>query len=76
MGNRCFIPANKLKSTTGSQAKSLRLMFDMGNGTPTGISMLPRKAVDHNVWYNLMGQPVVAPVRGIYIHNGRKVIIK
>ncbi len=76
MGNRCFIPANKLTTTSGGQAKSLRLMFDMGNGTPTGISMLPRKAVEDNVWYNLMGQPVVAPVRGIYIHNGRKVIIK
>ena len=27
-------------------------------------------------YYNLMGQPVSSPTQGIYIHNGKKVIVK
>ena len=35
----------------------------------------PAEATD-NTYYNLNGQRVIAPTKGIYIHNGRKVIIK
>ena len=35
----------------------------------------PAKATD-NTYYNLNGQRVTTPTKGIYIHNGRKVIIK
>ena len=43
------------------------------------ISNLPsanRQPAD-NAWYNMMGQKVQTPVKGqIYIHNGKKVVIK
>ena len=29
-----------------------------------------------NRYYNLMGQPVSTPTQGIYIHNGKKVVVK
>ena len=35
----------------------------------------PAEATD-NTYYNLNGQRVTTPTKGIYIHNGRKVIIK
>lgn len=30
----------------------------------------------NDVWYNLQGQRVVRPVKGLYIHKGRKVLVK
>ena len=31
---------------------------------------------DNDVYYNLNGQRVSNPQKGVYIHNGKKVIIK
>ena len=41
----------------------------------TGISTASSEMVDHS-YYNLQGQQVAQPRRGIYIVNGKKVIIK
>ena len=29
-----------------------------------------------NRYYNLMGQPTENPTNGIYIHNGKKILVK
>ena len=44
----------------------------------TGITQLNvNNQVDSNAWYNLMGQPVSKPSRsGIYIHQGKKMVIR
>lgn len=52
-------------------AKSLTFTLD---DTPTGITSA-RVDRDDN-FYNLMGLKVARPVKGIYIHHGKKVIIK
>ena len=31
---------------------------------------------EHDAWFNLQGQRVAKPGKGLYIHNGRKVVIK
>jgi hypothetical protein len=41
----------------------------------TGINTVRTNTPASNVFYNLQGQRVT-PRKGIYIHNGRKVIIK
>ena len=28
------------------------------------------------MWYNLHGQPIITPKQGIYIRNGRKVVVR
>ena len=33
-------------------------------------------ALDSNVWYNLAGQRVNNPSKGLFIHNGKKVVLK
>lgn len=46
--------------------------------TPTAITDIeaqPAQAGD-GLYYNLMGQPVAHPAAGIYIHNGKKVVVK
>ena len=45
-------------------------------GITTGIGTIN---ADHNangIYYNLMGQPVANPTPGIYIRDGRKIIVK
>ena len=46
-----------------------------GNGT-TAIKNIENKQDATGEYYNLQGQRVNAPAKGLYIHNGKKVIIK
>lgn len=50
------------------------LDIDFGDGT-TGIKNL-KVGVQDNVYYDLQGRRVLYPKKGIYIQNGKKVIIK
>ena len=50
------------------------LDIDFGDGT-TGIKNL-KVGVEDNVYYDLQGRRVLYPKKGIYILNGKKVIIK
>ena len=61
-----------LAAPTGSGAPFLS--FD-GEGGTTGISNVN---VNHNdnQWYDLSGRRVENPTKGLYIMNGKKVIIK
>ncbi len=43
---------------------------------PTSLSSLHAASNSDNGYYNLLGQKIAAPSHGIYIHNGRKVVIK
>ena len=45
--------------------------------SPTGISTpVTFKAPLSNTYYNMAGQRVANPTKGLYIVNGKKVIIK
>ena len=46
------------------------------NIDPTSLLNFTISTVSDNSYYNLQGIKVAAPVKGIYIHNGKKVIIK
>lgn len=50
--------------------------YVFGGDTTTGISSLVNPTAERNVVYNLAGQRVVAPTKGLYIVNGKKVFIK
>ena len=53
----------------GSPALSL-------DGTTTAIETVEKSTVENGVYYNLNGQRVAQPAKGLYIVNGRKVIMK
>ena len=73
------IPANKaylkvLKSSIdGDGVKSLNVTFD--DGESTGINAIDQTRMDGRI-FNLQGQEVKNPSRGIYILNGKKVLVK
>ena len=60
---------------TGSvEAKSIRISL-LGEDTPTSIEVLPTKTKE-NVMYDLQGRCVEQPTKGLYIMQGKKVILK
>jgi len=76
---------------SGTTLKARRAFFVFPNGneagyrfdfdfddTPTGISEVQgaKRNAQDDVYYNLAGQRVVNPTKGVYVVNGKKVIIK
>lgn len=43
---------------------------------PTGIRDIRQSSNGHDVYYNLQGQRVTNPTKGLYIKNGQKVVVK
>lgn len=53
--------------------------FEISLSAPTGIDTVKASAEERrgdDKWYNLQGQPVSSPSHGIYIHGGKKVVVK
>lgn len=57
----------------GAAGSRLRISI-VGEGT--GISTIEAESIDDDVIYNLRGQRVEHPTKGIYIIGGKKVVIK
>lgn len=69
------IPAGKAYLPAGSlSAHELDITFD--NGDVTGIEAVETQKAFNGAFYNLAGQRIAQPSKGLYIVNGRKVIIK
>ena len=65
---KAFLP----KSSVTSDAKVITLVFEGGS---TGINEIQKTATDGAI-YNLSGMRVSKTQKGVYIMNGRKVIVK
>ena len=72
--NRAYLHiASSLAPDAVSESRSMVIVF--ANET-TGINMVQSEKVIDNSYYNLSGQRVSKPTKGLYILNGKKVIIK
>ena len=59
-----------------SEMISIQAVIGGEDGETTGISRVANEA-DNDAWYNLNGQRIDTPTRkGLYIKNGKKVIVK
>ena len=65
-GGKAYLP-----KTSDSEAPSLS--FDFGEGT-TGIQNIER-TINDNQYYTLDGRRVAQPTKGLYIVNGKKVLV-
>ena len=72
--NRAYLPL--LKNTVSGSRGFIGLEFDEDAEGTTGISNNNREPITNNIWYNLQGQRVDNPSKGLYIKNGKKVLIK
>ena len=67
--HRCYLPGTGTASTRG-------LTIDFGNGT-TDISTKTAEVFDSGEWFDLQGRRIEKPQKkGLYIHDGKKVVVK
>ena len=81
MKNAISIAANKayLSVTTGGQLHAPALSIVSGDSEATGIRVVSGSAADAATdWYDLNGRKLqgMPTKKGIYINNGRKVVVK
>lgn len=70
-------PVHKAYANLGTLPAGAKVMFTFDDGTITAIDgVAADEAVDRDAYYNLQGQRVERPQKGVYIHGGKKVIIK
>lgn len=62
--------------TLGSSSAKASIMKLVFNETPTAIEHTTIQDNNNTPYYNLQGMKTTPSTRGIYIHNGRKVLIK
>ena len=43
---------------------------------PSAVEEIEAAQQVDGLYYNLMGQPVENPTNGIFIHNGKKILVK
>ena len=72
------IPSNKayLKVSTSGEARQLVAVFDDGETTSLREIRNEELGIKNAVFFNLNGQRVAQPTKGLYIVNGKKVAIK
>ena len=68
---KCWI---ELVPSSPAHARALSIVFE---GTTTGINAVSSSADKMDgEWYDLSGRRVAQPAKGIYVKNGKKVIVK
>ena len=76
LSNTVTIPKGKCYLDLSGATAPEFLGFSFG-GEVTGVNEVSEvKEVNDNSWYNLAGQRVAQPTKGLYIVNGKKVVIK
>ena len=68
---KAYLPVPTANLSAG--ASRMAIVFD---GETTGINAVQGEGIKANEYYNLNGQRVTAPQKGLYIVNGKKVILK
>lgn len=72
------LPAGKCYLHLDAAPEANELTMDFGDeaGDVTGITTISSKMQYNGEYYNLNGQRVAQPTKGLYIVNGKKVIVK
>ncbi len=70
------LPAGKCYLHLDAAPEANELTMDFGDGDVTGINSVLGSELKVNGYFDLQGRQVAQPTKGLYIVNGRKVIIK
>lgn len=71
VANKAFFESN---TDLTISAPAFTLVFDDGN--TTAIDAVKTTLVEDGIYYNIAGQRVAQPTKGLYIVNGKKVIVR
>lgn len=67
-----YLDKNKLKNNSGSA----KIAFDIEEDVSTGVISIPNQERANNKMYSLSGQQLIAPVKGVNIFNGKKIVVQ
>jgi hypothetical protein len=70
-----FVHLNTIKVNSGGQL-TVKGMYLVPKSEFTTVNMAKYDQINDNKYYNLNGQLVEHPSKGMYIVNGRKVVIR
>lgn len=70
--NRAYIDPAKYVDELPAKGETITIELE----TPTSINELMQKVTAPGQWYNLNGQPVAQPTKGVFTKNGVKYIFK
>ena len=70
-----YVHLNAIKANWNSSVNVLGIWLVPGNGS-SDIAAITTATTNDGQWYNLQGQPVAKPSKGLYIRKGKKVVIK
>ena len=80
LSNGKTLSAGKAYLQVEAAGAKLQLVLDGEESGETnaieGIETVEESSNNNDAWYNLQGVKVLNPQKGIYIHNGKKVVIK
>jgi hypothetical protein len=71
---RAYLNLSGLQKVTGGAASYTAV--DLTGGVVTGINAVKSDKTDSKTVYNLNGMPVSNPTKGLYIENGKKIMVK
>ena len=60
----------------GDAVNAARFNLDLGEGETTGLNLTPSLSQGEGACFDLQGRRVAQPKKGLYIQNGKKLIIK
>ena len=66
--NKCWLAI----SGNSSGASRLSIVF----GESTGIAGVSVEGAEHTGWYDLSGRRVAKPAKGVYVKDGKKIVVK
>ncbi len=66
----------QLPTSVFGGTRSIGISYDDEDGTTSIKNLTPALSEGEGVWYTLQGQRVAKPGKGLYIRNGRKVIVR
>jgi hypothetical protein len=70
-----FVHMNTIKVNSGGQL-TVKGMYLVPKSEITTVNIAKYDQINDNKYYNLNGQIVEHPIKGMYIRNGRKVVIR
>ena len=73
--NRCYLDLEGVPAEAPSGARGF-VGFGIFGADATGISTVEGQQLKAESFYNLSGQRISQPVKGLYIVNGKKVVVK
>ena len=74
--NGAYIPAGKAYLDIPTAVQGAQLKVVINNGGTSGINSFNADGNDNGAYFTISGQKTMKPQRGLYIHNGKKIIIK